>query len=173
MFRPLHFPHRLTDRFHHRLPHRFTWGHALGVMAVALAAMLACGSVWAQAGSASSSTSGVSRGSAFRPVAPAVPIAPGISATPAPINSGDAAPMGTYPGNPAGSVAPTSLPPTLGNPINRNPATRAAIAAPPVSASLGSSTLASPSAQGFASPPASRDTLVAPDPSRDGAAGAL
>ena len=152
MFRPLHFPHRLTDRFHHRLPHRFTWGHALGVMVVALVALLACGSVWAQVqgGSTSSGLPGGSRNPAFRPVAPATPFA----AT-----------------GPAAPVSPVLLQPTLTNPINRNPARRAAIAAS--TAATGSATLASPSAEGFASPPASRDTLVAPDPARDGKPGAL
>lgn len=157
MFRPLHLPHRLR----HHLPHRFTLAHALGVTVVALVALLACGSVWSQV------PAGVSPGSAFTPSAPTT------SATPVPVNSGDASPMGSYPGRPAGSVEPASLPPTLTNPINRNPAMRAAITAPPAS---GSPTLASPSTlstQGFSSPPASRDTLVAPDPSRDGAPGAL
>lgn len=143
-------------------PHRFSHAHGLGVMLVAVVAMLACGSVWSQA------PFGVPPGSAFTPVAPTVRA---TSASPAPINSGDAAPMGTYPGSPAGVVAPASLSPTPSTPINRNPVTRAAITAPP--ASTGSFTLASPSTQGFSSPPASRDTLVAPDPSRDGMPGAL
>ena len=153
MFGPLH------------IPHRFTHAHTPGVMLVALTAMLACGSVWSQA------PAGASPGSAFTPVSPAIPAAPTTSATPAPIDSGDASPMGTYPGSPAGAVAPASLAPTLSNPINRNPATRAAIAAPPVSA--GSTKLATPSTQGFSSPPASRDTLAAPVPSRDGMPGTL
>ena len=150
------------------ISHRFTHANTSGVILVALTAMLACGTVWSQA------PAGVSAGSAFTPVSPAIPAAPTTSATPAPINSGDASPMGTYPGSPAGAVAPGSLAPTLSNPINRNPATRAAIAAPSVS--TGSTTLGSPttsSSQGFSSPPASRDTLVAPDPSRDGVPGAL
>lgn len=87
----------------------------------------------------------------------------------------------TPPGAPVapGSPLPTALPalaapsPTLNNPVNRNPATRAETSPEAARPASASSAAAAPSNQGFGSPPASRDTLVAPDRSRDGAPAAL
>lgn len=129
-----------------RIPRKFKGSRLLGAVPVALAAMLVASTAWSQVPAAPLGAPGV----------PLLPILPVTKPLLAPAAT-DAAPP----------------PHMLNNPMNRNPVTRAAKsdqASRPASASGGA---AAPSKQGFGSPPVSRDTLVAPDPSRDGAPAAL
>lgn len=135
-----------------RLPQKFRGLRFLGAVLVSLAAMLLSGTAWSQAPSGPLVAAGFLVSTAL-PVLTA-PTATTSMAAPATIG-----------------VAP--LPPTLNNPLNRNPATRAATSVEALRPASASAAAAAPSNQGFGSPPVSRDTLVAPDPSRDGAPAAL
>ena len=129
-----------------RFHRKFNGSSLLGAVTVALAAMLVAGTAWSQ----------VTSGPLAAPGVPFSPVLPASSPMHAPA-----------------TIGVTPPPPTLNNPLNRNPATRAATSKEAVQPASASSAAAASSNQGFGSPPVSRDTLVEPDASRDGAPAAL